>query len=109
MPNTEQIELCRKRLIETARAKARITYGELAAHLGLKTARNIRIYLNPIYDREMQAGRPDLTLVAVNSKTGYGWFNSEGGPAQSVPFDGKDLAQVARYEAGLNAVYEQWA
>jgi hypothetical protein len=58
-----------------------------------------------IYKDETAARRPDLTLVAVYSETGYGRYNSRGRQSRSVKVDPKNPTDVQIYEAELRKVY----
>jgi hypothetical protein len=77
---------CREKLVEVARQERTITYGELAAHIGIENQGPWAI-LDEIYNEETAAQRPDLTLLIVYADTGYPPFISRGGPARSVKFD----------------------
>jgi len=100
---------CRERLIQVSRQRGTITYGELAAHLGVAN-QSIGGYLNAVYnDLVVSQDLPDLTLLAVYSGTQYGRYNSRGGVAQSEAFDPNDPNQCAMYDADRERVYRQWA
>ena len=101
-------ERCRTKLIEVAKRGATITYGDLAAHLGIASRGPWRM-LDEIYREEWAAGRQHLPLVVVYSDTGLGKYNSEGGPARSVKVDPENADQVRRYRADLKEVYDYWA
>jgi hypothetical protein len=107
MPSNERISRCRDKLIAVARERKTVPYGELARHIGVAN-QGLTPYLNAIYNEEMSSGRPDLTLVAVYLKTGFGRYNSEGAVAQSVIVDHRDAAQVAKYKQELARVYRHW-
>jgi hypothetical protein len=102
--DTERLNKCRSKLVEVAAARSRITYGELAAHLGVAN-QSVGPYLNSIYREEVTAERPDLTLVVVYADTGFGRYNSGGGPAQSVKVDPQNLDDVKAYNEHLARVY----
>ncbi len=105
----ELVDACRDRLIKVSRERGTITYGELAAHLRVAN-QSVGHYLNSVYnDLVVNSGLPDLTLLAVYSGTGYGRYNSQGRPAQSVEFDPNDQAQRARYDNDRDLVYQHWA
>ena len=95
---------CRAKLVEIARNHAKITYSELAKHLGVVN-QSVGLYLNPIYEDEIAAGRPDLTLVVVYSETGYGRFNSRGRQARSIKVDPNNVSDKQAYDAELGKVY----
>jgi hypothetical protein len=99
---------CRHKLEETAHKGRTITYGDLAAPLGVNARNGLTKYLNRIYDQERALGHPDLTSVAVNKRTGLGRFNSNPGPAQSSPVDPKNQQQVAAYKAELARAHSHW-
>ena len=103
-----RLNKCRKKLVEIAAARLRITYGELAKHLGVAN-QSLTPYLNAIYREEMAAERPDLTLVVVYSDTGLGRYNSRGGAAQSVKVDPENSDDVRAYEEHLSKVHDRWA
>jgi hypothetical protein len=104
----DRIEQCRTKLIEVARARSTITYGDLATHLRVAN-QSVGKYLNPIYENEIAQRRPDLTVVAVYPKTGMGRYNSRGAAAQSVVVDPKNPNHVRAYQEELNRVYECWS
>jgi hypothetical protein len=96
---------CRVKLIDVARKHAKITYGEMAKHLGVVN-QSVGRYLDAIYrDETIAAGRPDLTLVVVYSETGYGRYNSRGSQPRSIKVDPKNPADVQVYDAELRKVY----
>ncbi len=99
---------CRKILIDTARARTTITYGQLAPQLGVAN-QSLGQYLDAIYAEEMRAGRPDLGVVVVYADTGFGRFNSRGGPVRSVRVDPNDPESVRAYREELAKVYAQWS
>ena len=98
------VSRCRAKLVEVARKHARITYGDLAKHLGVAN-QSVGPYLDAIYKDEIAAGRPDLTLVVVYSETGYGRFNSRGRQPKSKKVDPDNSVDVQTYEAELRKVY----
>lgn len=107
--NAELVARCREKLIEVARRKGTITYGELARYLGV-AAQSIGKYLNPVYDDLVVArGLPDLTLLAVRSGSEYGRYNSQGLSAQSVEFDPNDPDHRELYDKERKRVYEHWS
>ena len=85
----------------------RITYGDLAAHLGVAN-QSVGPFLNAIYREEVEAGRPDITLLAVYAGTNYGRYNSRGKRAQSIRVDPKDVTQCRTYDADVTLVHEFW-
>lgn len=102
------IDRCREKLIEVSKRWGTITYGELAAHLGVAN-QSVGGYLNAVYhDLVVDQGLPDLTLLAVYSGTEYGRYNSRGLPAQSVEFDADDPNQRAMYDSDRERVYQRW-
>jgi hypothetical protein len=98
---------CRARLTAAAHANKKITYGALANRLGVAN-QSVGRYLNVIYEEEIALGHPDLTVVAVYSKTGMGRFNSRRGPAQSICVDPKNPRDRRAYNAELARVYRHW-
>jgi hypothetical protein len=102
------VDRCREKLIDVARTRTTISYGDLAKILHV-ASQSVGRYLNPIYDQEMAAGRPDLTVVVVYVDTGMGRYNSRGGPAQSVRVDPNNGHHVKAYKDELNRVYMQWS
>lgn len=104
-----RVSRCRDKLIEVARRKEMITYRDLAEYLGIPTVGPWRGMLNEIYNEEMAAGRPDLTLLVVYSGSGYPAFISLGGPAQSVKFDPANPAHRQAWAAELSKIYQTWA
>jgi hypothetical protein len=106
--NPEVKSRCRDKLIEVARQGSPITYGDLAAHLGIAN-KGPWDMLDELYKEETDVGRPDLTLVVAYSDTGLGRYDSEGGPARSVKVDPNNPDQVRAYGEALARVYEYWA
>ena len=92
----------RQRLIQVARRKATITYGELDPD----APRSLGTRLDPISNVEAAEGRPLLTAVAVNKDLrmpGAGFFTM----AKDVGrFDGND--QDAFWRRELQAVWDYW-
>ena len=99
---------CRDKLLEVAKRRETISYAELAAHLGIANQGPWDL-LDDLYREEIDAGRPDLTLVVVYSDTGLGRYHSKGGPARSVKVDPVNSDHVRAYQEGLNRIYEHWA
>lgn len=108
MIDKQRVDRCRTKLIEVARSRGTINYGDLAKLLGVAN-QSVGPYLNAIYDDEIAHGRPDLTVVAVYSDTGFGRYNSRGGPAQSVRVDPNNPADVRAYMDELDRVYKEWS
>lgn len=107
---------CRKLLCQTAKAGKLITYGELAAGLGLKSPRQQwSSVLGPIAAAEASATGHDLTLVVVYKSgpaKGLGRYfsNIRGGRApQSTALDPTNTQQVAAYKRDLAAVFAAYA
>lgn len=98
---------CRERLIEVARQRQTITYGELAAHLGIENQGPWDM-LDEIYDQDTAAKNPDLTLLIVYADSGYPPYISRGGPARSVRFDPTKMAHLEAWAAELNHIYERY-
>lgn len=98
---------CKTRLIAVARASSRVTYGELAKHVGVAN-QSVGRYLDAIYNEEIALGHPDVTLVAVYKDTGMGRFNSRGGPAKSIRVDPNKQSDVNNYQDELTQVYAYW-
>ncbi|HEX3655603.1 MAG TPA: hypothetical protein VHV55_07350 [Pirellulales bacterium] len=98
---------CKEKLRETAAGGDRITYGALGVHLGI-SAQEVGPYLKEIYHEETQAGRPDITLVVVYAKTGFGRFNTSGSGDTGVAVDPNNLDHVRAYKEQLAKVYEYW-
>jgi hypothetical protein len=107
--NPELIARCRDKLIEVSRRRLTITYGELAAYLGVAN-QSVGAYLNAVYnDLVIGQGLPDVTLLAVYSSTQYGRYNSRGSTAQSVEFNPADPSQRTLYDNDRESVYQHWA
>jgi hypothetical protein len=98
---------CKARLIAAARASKPISYAALAKSLHVAN-QSVGRYLNAIYEEETALGHPDLTVVAVYTKTGIGRFNSRGRPAQSIRVDPKKPSDRKTYDAELARVYAHW-
>jgi predicted ArsR family transcriptional regulator len=107
--NPKLVARCREKLIKVAKQKGTITYGEMAAHLGMAN-QAVGPYLNALYDDLVIKSRlPDLTLLAVYSGTKYGKYNSRGRPAQSVEFDPNHQDHRRIYDSDRELVYQHWA
>lgn len=108
-----QYARCRSTLCQTAKRRQTITYGALAAALGLKSPRqNWSSVLNPIYDAELKLTGTDLTLVVVYGSgpaQGLSRYFSNGRAAQTTMVDPKDPRQVASYRAELEKVFDAYA
>jgi hypothetical protein len=103
---------CRKILCEKANQRDTITYSNLAAALGLKSARQQwRTVLGPIAIDETKNIGHDLTLVVVHGSgkakgLGHYFSNIRSGQApQSQALDPSDLKQVADYKRALDRVF----
>jgi hypothetical protein len=106
--NPTLIARCRDKLIEVSKKRGTITYGDLAAYLGVAN-RSVGKYLNAIYkDLVVRSKLPDLTLLAVYSGTNYGRYNSRGLPAQSVVFNPNKQDDCSTYDADRERVYQHW-
>jgi hypothetical protein len=101
-------ERCRAKLIEVARIRGTINYGDLAKHLHVAN-QSVGLYLDPIYEEEIAQGRPDLTVLVVYRKTGMGRYNSRGRHVRSVKVDPNNDADVRAYRDEKNRVYECWS
>jgi hypothetical protein len=100
---TATIERCRDKLIEVARNRETITYGALAAYLGLgRPNTDWRVWFTTIDRREIGEGRPDLTLVVVRKDTKLGRL---GTPENLIPVTAEN---VGEYRRKLAEVYECW-
>jgi hypothetical protein len=95
---------CRAKLVDVARKRGKITYGQLANHLGVAN-QSVGLYLNAIYKDEIATGYPDLTLVVVYKETGYGRYNSRGRQPQSIKIDPNNKADRQVYDNDLRKVY----
>jgi hypothetical protein len=103
----QTIAHCRKKLEQLAKAGKRMTYGALMQRLHI--GRNsIKDCLNPIYRDEIDAGRPDLTLIVHYAGSRLGRYNSRGGPAQSKSVKPQTPGQVRAYKDDLYKVYKYW-
>jgi DNA-binding XRE family transcriptional regulator len=108
MVDQRRVTRCRDRLIKVARAEGKITYSALAEFLGVAN-QSVGLYLNAVYEQEIAAGHPDLTVVVVYADTDMGRYNSRGGPAQSVRVNPDNSADVQAYKDELNRVYKEWS
>ena len=102
--NQKLVRRCHERLIELAKKGERTTYGELAKFLHAEDEPPSQ-YLNPIYDGEIEAGRPDITLIPHYASSCFGKYNSRRGPAQSIVFDKNNPAHVRAYKNDLKRVF----
>jgi hypothetical protein len=68
----------------------------------------LRHCLNPIYRREIDARRPDLTLIPHYAGKWVGLYNSEGAVAQAIVVDPNNAEQVHVYKTKLSEVFEHW-
>ena len=79
-------------LTSAARERQRVTYQEVAEHLGLRAARPVRFALWPIQDLCLEKQLPPLTSIVINKSTrlpGSGFIAWTGDPAeaQGATFD----------------------
>ena len=101
-------EAVRDRLIEVARNRGLVTYGELEPIAKLRARRIGSLILDKISRDEVNAGRPMLSAVVINADTGrsgggfYRLAREIGRAAKSEPDD-------AIWMAELEAAYEYWA
>lgn len=102
--NDDRQAQCRAVLVKVAEEHGKITYSDLGKEVGLPP-QSAGMYLDAIYEAEVSAGRPDLTLVVVSKATGFGPYVSLGGPTKSVKFDAKNPDHRKRYDDELNRVY----
>lgn len=107
---------CRKILCESAKRRVTITYGALAAALGLKSPRQEwNTVLGPIATDEVQNTGHDLTLVVVYASgpaKGLGrYFSNIRGsqPPQSSALNPSDRQRVAAYKQALQQVFNRYA
>ena len=98
---------CRSKLVELARKGERITYGELAQHIGVFN-QSIGRYLDVIYEKEMESGRPDLTVIPHYSQSWLGKFNSRGRHERTIAVNPDNPAHVRDYKEELCGVYRYW-
>lgn len=104
MISAQTIPNCRQILVGLARSANphRVTYSELMRRLGI-ARQEIKDVLNPIYDAERRAGRPDLTLIVRYAGSRYGLYHSGGATPQT-----KKVASARDrqgYKAELKRVY----
>jgi hypothetical protein len=107
---------CRKILCLAAKRRETITYGRLAAALGLKSPRQQwSTVLDPLSEDETKRTGKDLTLVVVYA-TGPAkglsryFSNIRGGAAPgTTTLDPRDDKQVARYKQELEGVWDIYA
>jgi hypothetical protein len=107
---------CRKILCLTAKRRETITYGRLAAALGLKAPRQQwNTVLDPISKSEIEKTRADLTLIVVYASgpaEGLSRYfsNVRGGAAPGTTMlDPRDAKQVASYKQELKRVFDTYA
>lgn len=107
---------CRKILCETAKRRDTITYGALAAKLGLKSPRQEwSTVLNPISVEETKKAGRDLTLVVVYASgpaKGLSRYFSNlrrGQPPQADLLNPHNQGQVAAYRQELEKVFDAYA
>ena len=112
MVSQEGIATCRLELEELAKAGERLAYGGLMDCLGVERskdgARSLKEYLDPIYEEEMEAGRPDITLILHKAGSLFGQYHSGGARARSVKVDPNNQEQIENYKAELRKVYQEW-
>ena len=101
------VRKCRAKLVSLAKGGRRITYGDLARHLHVAN-QSLGRYLNPIYEEEMEAKRPDLTVIPHYQDSWYGKFNSRGLEPQTIVVDPENRNHVRAYKAELRQLFERW-
>ena len=94
-------ESLRETLVEFARAKKRISYVELARKLG-RDAQGPWPELDALSAAEIEAGRPDLTLIVIQRETGY--------PTRfrGHDFNTRNLDDLSEYGKALKAVFQHY-
>ena len=107
---------CRKILCERAKAKQKITYGELAKALGLPSPKqNWKTVLDAISVDEVQRTGRDLTLVVVYAQgpaKGLSRYfsNVRGGQKpRTTGLDPRNQSQRQQYESELQNVFAAYA
>jgi hypothetical protein len=107
---------CRKALCLAAKRREKITYGDLAKALGLKSPRQQwSTLLHPLSESEVKRTGADLTLVVVYASgpaRGLGRYfsNVRGGtPPGSTMLDPSNPQQRAAYEQELRRVFDTYA
>ena len=70
IPHEYRLDDIRRILIETARARATVSYGEMARRLGIGARGPWKPVLDMLARQEISTDRPDLTHLLVNKKTG---------------------------------------
>ena len=103
---------CRRILCRTAKRRKTITYGDLAAALGLPSPRRRwSTVLNPICEEEKRKTGSDLTLVVVyktGPAKGLGRYFSNTGRPQSTLLDPFDRKQVTAYKQERERVFDTY-
>lgn len=97
--------MCRRKLIEVAKARGKIAYSDLARHLGVANQwKGWEALLGEIYDQEIREGRPDITLVVVYKATGLGRLGTPGNHREIETPEDKD-----EFAKRLAEVHDCWA
>jgi hypothetical protein len=106
---------CRKILCQAAKRRKKITYGDLAKALGLKSPRQEwKTVLDPISTDEVQKTGRDLSLVVVYASgpaKGLSRYfsNVRGGqPPRTKRLDPRDRQRVDAYKQELEAVFDTY-
>jgi hypothetical protein len=103
---------CYEILRTRAAQRQTITYGELAANLGLPLPRQEwNTVLDPICDNEKRRTGRDLSLVVVygtGPAKGLGRYFSNRGAPRSKMLDPKDIVQVMAFKAELQRVFDAY-
>jgi hypothetical protein len=107
---------CRRVLCLAAKRRETITYGKLAAALGLKSARQQwSTLLHPLSEMEIKNTGADLTLVVVYASgpaEGLSRYFSNvrggAGPGTSM-LDPADSKRVTEYKQELESVFDTYA
>ena len=102
---------CIEVLCASINARKKLRYGDLAAKLGLKLARQEwEGLLKMVADKAKAEVDFDLTwnvVYATGPAKGLGrYFSNDGKPTASTFLDPKDKSQVAKYETTLQEIYK---
>ena len=74
IPHEHRVDDIHRILVEAARARTTITYGKMARRLGIAAQGPWKPVLDMLAHKEIDAGRPDLTFLLVNKKTGISGY-----------------------------------
>lgn len=104
--NQRMINACERMLERKVRTGQRLEYGDVMRRFSIGR-HQLAALLDPIYNKMVQSGRADLTLVFHYAGGKFGRYNSRGRRARSVRVNARNSLQVRQYKNDLMKVYTE--